>query len=130
MTVAIYCIIFAFILSYLPKIPVAIAMYKLDNRYDNNYPRDQQARLTGFGKRALSAHLNSFEIFPAFAAAVIVAHIVTGPSSLVDNLAVAFVLSRIVYIILYLANLAWLRSLVWAIGFFIVLAIFLSDYFH
>ncbi len=129
MTIAFACICIAFLVSYLPKIPTAIAMYRMDKRYDNNYPRDQQSRLTGFGKRAYSAHLNSFEIFPGFAAAVILSHISLGSSDTLDNLSIAFVLSRLVYIGLYLADLATLRSLVWTIGFGIVIAIFLLPIF-
>jgi uncharacterized MAPEG superfamily protein len=52
MTIIYASIFFSFLLIYIAKIPVAYAMYKLDNKYDNSYPRDQQARLTGWGKRA------------------------------------------------------------------------------
>lgn len=51
--------------------PVARAMAEEGGgRYDNHHPRAQQARLTGFGARALAAHLNSIEAFPLFAAGV------------------------------------------------------------
>ena len=64
MNIAVICIILAGALIYVSKIPVAIAMAKLDGRYDNHHPRAQQARLTGFGARALAAHQNAIEAFP------------------------------------------------------------------
>ena len=44
----------------------------------------------------------------------------------VDQLAVAFIVARLVYGAMYLANLAPLRSLVWAVGFGLTIAIFLA----
>lgn len=125
MTIAFYCVFLAFLVNYLPKIPTAFAMYKLDNRYDNEHPRDQQSRLTGFGKRALSAHLNSFEIFPAFAVSVIISHLSEADPNDIDTLAIVFVVSRLVYIGLYLANMHLLRSTVWSVGFASVIFLFL-----
>lgn len=125
MTTYFLCVLIAFLLSYLPKIPTAWAMYKLDNRYDNNHPRGQQERLTGFGKRAYSAHMNSFEIFPAFAAAVIIAHITGVNAEILNQLSIGFVASRVLYIALYLVNYSFLRSTVWAVGTGIVVWIFL-----
>ena len=51
--------------------------------YNNHNPRDQQADLEGWGKRALSAHLYGFEGFAPFAAAVFVAHLAGGSAGLV-----------------------------------------------
>ncbi|MCC5814246.1 MAG: MAPEG family protein [Leptospira sp.] len=125
MTIYFLCVLIAFLLNYLPKVPTAWFMNKVDSGYDNRYPRDQQAKLTGMGKRALGAHLNSFEIFPAFAAAVIIAHITGANVEILNYLSIAFVVSRIFYIAFYLLNLHLIRSTVWTIGFGIVIWIFL-----
>ena len=81
--------------------------------------------LDGFAERAHSAQLNSFEVTPAFAAAVIIAHL-AGTASLVtiNVLAVLFITSRLLYIICYLADWAMLRSLVWAVGMALIASFF------
>ncbi len=71
----------------------------------------------GSARRAHAAQLNSFEVTPAFAAAVIVAHLVGNAELVTINvLAVLFITSRLLYIICYLADWAILRSLVWFVG--------------
>ena len=76
MTYPFYCMAAAFLLTYLTKAPLAMAMAKeSESGYDNRNPRDQQARLSGWGKRSLAAHQNSFEVTPVFAAAVIAAYL-------------------------------------------------------
>lgn len=120
-----WCILAAWVVVYLTKAPVAVAMQQAGG-YDNHHPRAQQAALTGWGARALAAHQNAFETFAPFAAAVLVAHLAGGPAAIVDGLSVAFVLSRIAYVACYIADLATLRSAVWGIGWLATGALFLS----
>ena len=75
MTVPFTCVAIAFVFLYVSKFPVGLAMARMPKGYDNRHPRDQQAQLTGWGKRALAAHQNGFESFPAFASAVLVSHV-------------------------------------------------------
>ena len=72
MTTLIICLFIAALLPFIAKIPVAIAMHKL-NGYNNNHPRAQQAELTGFGARALAAHQNAFESLAIFAPSILLA---------------------------------------------------------
>jgi len=109
----------------LPDAPVALAMARQPGGYDNKTPRDQQASLQGWGRRAVAAHLNGFEAFPAFAAAVLVASIAGGDPVWTTRLAVAFVTARTLYLPLYIFDLDRLRSLVWGVGFVSTVAIFL-----
>lgn len=125
MAIHLWCIAAAWILVYAGKLPVAVAMHKAGG-YDNRHPRAQQAALTGWGARSVAAHLNGFETFAPFAAAVLVAHISGASTGLVDILAVVFVVSRVIYVGLYLADLASLRSLVWTFGWLATLGLFLS----
>ena len=91
----------------------------------NHDPRTILDGLHGFAKRAHSAQLNSFEVTPAFAAAVIIADIVGNAQPVtIDVLAVLFVTSRMLYIICYLADWALLRSIVWFIGMGLVVSFF------
>ena len=115
MTTLIICLFFALLLPLLAKGPVAYAMAKLSG-YNNNHPRDQQSKLTGFGARALAAHQNAFESVILFAPAVILALVTGNTQQNIIILAVVHVISRVLYNILYLLDLSLLRSIVWAIS--------------
>src|SRR5690606_4239357 len=91
MSIPFWCVFISALMIYLAKAPLAKAMKDESGRYDNNNPRAQQARLSGFGARALAAHQNSFEVFPLFAAGVLMAHASQANGVLVDALAVTFV---------------------------------------
>lgn len=125
MTIAFWCVVIVGILPY-----VAVGIAKMDKGYDNTAPRDWLASREGKQKRAYSAHLNSFEAFPFFAAGVIVAHLATAPANIVNALAVAFVLARIVYIWCYVTDRASVRSIIWVIGFGLTVALFVVAGIH
>ncbi len=121
MTIAYWCILVAAILPYL-TIFVAKAGAK---GFDNRRPREWYESFEGYRQRALWAQQNSFEMFPLFAAAVIIAHLAGATQAWVDGLAIAFVASRIAYLVCYIADLALLRSLVWTLGFGCCVALFI-----
>jgi uncharacterized MAPEG superfamily protein len=106
----------AWLLIYAPRILVIIASRQQFGRLENNHPRDQQAKLSGWGRRALAAHENAFESFAPFAAAVLVAHIGGGDPRWIEIGAATYLISRVVYIALYVANLGLPRTAVWAVG--------------
>jgi len=122
MTILMICLLVAAMLPYLAKVPVAIAMNK-QGGYDNKHPRDQQAQLTGFGARALAAHQNAFESLMVFAPAVLLAIAVGANGAFIQQLAIAHVIARILYNILYLLNISTFRSIAWAVGLGCSLAI-------
>ena len=115
MTIPFYCILAMIVVTYLSKVPVAIAMAKLGG-YNNRTPRDQQAQLTGWGRRALAAHQNSFEVFPVFTAGVFIAHLSGADPVWSARLALLFVVSRVAYLFFYWYDLDKLRSLMWMVG--------------
>lgn len=111
----IYSLIVAGLLPYLAKIPVAIAMHEAGS-YDNHYPREQQAKLKGFGARALAAHQNAFESLIVFSSAILLA-IATGTTNEnIQLLAILHVGFRVLYHMLYLLNIGFLRSVCWAVA--------------
>jgi len=122
MTIAFWCVLVTGLLPF-----VAIGIAKADKEFlrNNNQPRDWEAKFTGKRARAHAAHLNTFEAFPLFAAAVIIAAFCKAPPTIVDNIAIAFLLARVVYIWCYVADRATLRSVVWMVG----LALTISLYF-
>lgn len=117
MTTLIVCLLITVVMPYLTKLPVGYAMQKSKGGYDNNHPRAQQARLEGFGARAVGAHQNCFESLAVFSTAALTAIATNHVTATIMNLAILYVLSRIVYIFLYLMNFATLRSTVWFVGF-------------
>jgi uncharacterized MAPEG superfamily protein len=123
MTVALWCILIAIFLPY-----VCTWFAKISGGFrlkDNHDPRDFLDSLEGVGRRAHAAQLNGFEVTPAFAAAVIVAHLAGNAELVTINvLSVLFITSRLLYIICYLADWATLRSLVWFVGMALIVSFF------
>ena len=124
MTFAYGCVLIAALLPYF-----TVAVAKSNKGFDNHLPRAWLGRLEGRPARAHAAHLNGFEAFPFFAAAVIIAHQLHAHQDWLNALAALFILTRIGYVACYLADLASLRTLVWVVGFGLTVAIFLLGAF-
>jgi uncharacterized MAPEG superfamily protein len=122
MSIAYWCVLVAALMPY-----VAVSIAKAGGeRYNNRHPRLWLDRQQGFRARANAAQANSFEAFPFFAAAVIIAHLTAAPQERIDALAVMFVVARVAYIACYLADWHWVRSAVWLVGLMTTLTIFVS----
>jgi uncharacterized MAPEG superfamily protein len=125
MTVAFWCVLIAIFLPYLCISVAKFSGGKFGLR-ENHDPRAFLDNLEGFARRAHCAQLNSFEVTPAFAAGVIIAHIADNAELVtIDVLAVLFITSRLLYIICYLADWAVLRSLVWFVGMALIASFFI-----
>jgi uncharacterized MAPEG superfamily protein len=122
MTIAIWCILIAAALPYVA--------FSFVNGIDANQPRTSVASLEGRAARAYGAQLNGFETFPLFAAAVIVSHVVGGPSLTANVLAVIYVLLRIGHMAVYIAGRQPLRSAAWAAAQLVAVAIFITPLFR
>ena len=124
MTVALWCILIARFLPPLCALIAKVSSGRFGMR-DNHDPRAFLDTLSGLPRRAHAAQQNSYEAFPAFAAAVLVADIVGNAEQVTqDVLGVMYITSRLLYIICYLADWAALRSLVWLAGLAIIVAFF------
>lgn len=123
MTVAFWCV---FVAAILPYVPFGLASGKLDP----HAPRLGAPALEGLAARAYGAHLNGFEAFPFFAAAVIVSHIVEGASATVGWLALAFIVARLVHMAFYLTDRQPLRSASFFVGLALTVVIFIHPAFH
>lgn len=122
MTTALWCVLAAALLPYL-----ATTIAKAGgSRYNNRDPRTWLEKQDGFRRRANSAQLNSFEAFPFFAVAVIVAQMLQAPQERVDALAIIFVAARVGYLVAYLGDWHWARSIAWLMGWLACLFIFVS----
>jgi len=121
MTIANWCVLAACVLPVVTmgvaKASVGMKSRKNEQGYDNANPREWAGHLTGWQARANAAQANGFEALPLFIAAVLLAQQAHADQARIDTLALAFIGIRVVYIAMYLMNLATLRSLVWAAGF-------------
>lgn len=124
MTLAYWCVLIAIVLPYLGTASAKFLGPGYGPRA-NQDPRAFLGSLQGWRKRADNAQQNGFEVTPAFAAAVIIAHLAGGATQgLIDQLAVAFIVSRVLYLLCYLAGWGVLRSLVWFAGMGVIVALF------
>jgi uncharacterized MAPEG superfamily protein len=119
MTIALWCVLAGGLMPYL-----FASVAKVGAPIDNRNPRDSADALIGYRRRAFAAHLNTFEAFPFFAIAVLAAQTQGGNQDQINELALVWVGLRVIYFALYLGNLAALRSLAWAIGALVAVAIF------
>jgi uncharacterized MAPEG superfamily protein len=120
MTLADWCILIA---ALLPLIALAPAKILGGQDYDNARPRAPGYYGEGWRSRAWGAHLNGYEAFPFFAAAVLLAEMRQVPQGLVDALAIAFTAVRIGYVGSYLSDRPRLRSGLWAVGLVLNIAL-------
>ena len=124
-----WCVLVA---SLLPIVCAGIAKYgtfgkrRSEGGFDNDDPRSWLARQTGWRARANAAQANSFEALPFFIGAVVIAQQLGADPARVGGLAAAFVLLRIVYVGLYVAGVATMRTLVWTSALAVNIAILFS----
>jgi uncharacterized MAPEG superfamily protein len=121
MTIAYWCVLAA---ALLPFAFTGAAKFGGERRYNNRKPREYLDQLEGWRKRAHWVQVNSFEAFPAFAAAVIIAHLAGAAQGAIDGLAVAFIALRVIYGLCYIFDKHVLRSTVWMVGMGCVIALF------
>ena len=130
-TVALWCV---FVAALLPIGCAGVAkagMFGKPRReggYDNENPRVWLARQKDWRARANAAQANSFEAFPFFAAAVIIAHQLGAAQGPLDALAFLFVVLRLVYIMMYVADSATIRSIIWVLALAVNIGIMFVGY--
>jgi uncharacterized MAPEG superfamily protein len=130
-TLAYWCVLVA---ALLPIVCAGIAKWgafgkpRRDGGFDNENPRAWLARQTDWRARANAAQANSFESLPFFIGAVVIAHQLGAYQTRLDLLAFVYVVLRVVFILLYVANLANVRSLVWSLALVVNVAILFAGY--
>ena len=130
-TVAYWCVLF---MAILPVACAGLAKYGMfgksrrDGGYDNHNPRAWLARQIDWRGRANAAQANTFEALPFFFAAVIIAHQLQAQQTVVDILAFVFVVLRISYVLMYVADMAKTRSAIWFAALLINIWILLTGF--
>ena len=124
MSLAYWCVLIAALL------PTVIATYaKAGSGRNNHHPRDVVDSLPAPRRRAYAAHLNAFESFPFFAAAVIIATTLGAPVHTVNVLAGVYIVLRIAHAIFYIRDIPGARSAVFTIALLVNIAIFVLPAF-
>ena len=126
MTAPLWSLFIAALLHGFSKLPLIIAQVKQPGGYDNRTPRQQQNQLNEWGQRALAAHQNQIESFPLFAAGVLVVTATETLSESITALCIIYLIARVLFIGLYVKNLATYRSIVWGVGFLASLALIIA----
>ncbi|MFP5446933.1 MAG: MAPEG family protein, partial [Betaproteobacteria bacterium] len=125
-TVAYWCVLIAALLpmgcAWLAK-SGSFGKSRKDGGFDNRDPRAWMARQTDWRARANAAQANSFEGLPFFIGAVIIAHLLGAGQTLLDMLALLYVMLRIFYIMMYVSDMPTVRSVVWAAAFLVNIGI-------
>ena len=130
-TIAYWCVLF---MAILPIVCTGIAKYGMfgksrrDGGYDNHNPRAWLARQIDWRGRANAAQANTFEALPFFFAAVIIAHQLQARQIVVDILAFMFVVLRMSYVLMYVADMAKTRSVIWFAALLINIWILLTGF--
>jgi uncharacterized MAPEG superfamily protein len=116
MTVAEWCLFGAMMLALLTLAPVKPLAGR---EFDNANPRSPRFYQKPIRRRVLGAHLNGLETFPFFAVSVLLAEFRHSPQMWIDDLAIAFLLTRLAFVAAYIGNRATLRTILWnaAMGF-------------
>ena len=101
-------------LVYAPFMAVGFA--RMSAGYDMNAPRAMFDRLPDWGKRATWAHQNSWESFLLYTAAALMAYVSGADSEAIRWAVVAYLVARLFFSVFYIANVAPLRSMMFAVG--------------
>ena len=75
--------------------------------------REGLPELTGWAGRAKRAHLNMIENLVLFAALVLIAAVAGKANAMTAMGALIFFWGRLAYAVIYLAGIAWLRTVAW-----------------
>ena len=130
-TVAYGCVLVAALLPILCAGIAKSGMFgkpRAQGGYDNHDPRAWLAQQRDWRARANAAQANSFEAMPFFIGAVIIAHQLGAAQTPLDILALGWIFLRLLYILLYVADQAMLRSGVWTLALLVNVGILFLGY--
>ena len=130
-TIAHWCVLVA---CLLPIMCAGLAKWGMftksrrDGGYDNNNPRAWLLRQTDWRARANAAQANTFESLPFFIGAVIIAHQLGAAQTRLDIACLLWVLLRMLYVMMYVGDLATARTGAWTAAFVLNIVILFLGY--
>ncbi|MDF1724979.1 MAG: MAPEG family protein [Alcanivorax sp.] len=108
-----------FAISFLPIFLAWAGVYfriRQFGTFDNYHPRQQQAALVGAGARVQGAQANAWESLTVFTMVCFIAYASGLDLNQLDGVALLYLAARVLHPILYITNLAWFRSAIYAVG--------------
>ena len=124
MTTPFWCLFAALFFPYILNGITVYFKVKQLGSVDNRHPRLQATQLEGAGARAWAAQQNAWEALLVFGPAVIVAHLAGADPDASSMTCFVFLGARVLHAICYIANLAPLRTLMFAVGTICCLRLF------
>ena len=119
MTVPLSCLVLLVFIPYLLAGAGAwqrkVQLGEVDNK---NWRATQLPKLTGVASRIYSAQANTWEAIGLFTVCVVAAHLAGADAQQSAIAAVIFLAARVIYTVLYLADLDKLRTAVFLVGQF------------
>ena len=88
-----------------------------------NYTDPEPRPVPLWGKRAYRAHLNAVEVFSAFAALVIVAHLTGCANAMTARWAMLFFWFRLAHFVVYMFGWPYIRTVIFTVGFVCIMGI-------
>ena len=123
MEIALWCVVAVIVIPYLLIFMTRLPDITLEK---NLSPRIVSESFSGVRQRLFWAHMNGLEIIAPFAAAVIIAQNLHVNQQTIDILAISFVVSRVLYTMMYAANRGLLRSLMFIAGMICITGLFIA----
>ncbi|MEM7220929.1 MAG: MAPEG family protein [Pseudomonadota bacterium] len=119
MTTILICLLIGVLLPYVVAGLTAPYRSRQFGKIELNTPRAQESELTDAGHRASASQSNAWEALTAFGAANLMAHLAgVDPAAGWSTAAMIWAAARIVHPIAYIADVAALRVLAFAVGMF------------
>ncbi|KAJ1652567.1 hypothetical protein IWQ61_007124 [Dispira simplex] len=119
------CVFATLLLWVVSLVPLYLARRSSEGIYYHEAPRMQYASVDAARARLLGVHENSFEAFVFFALAILFNRAGLGSHVAADVLSIVVVISRALYVVVYLLNLSTLRTIIWTIGMISTLVIYI-----
>jgi uncharacterized MAPEG superfamily protein len=126
-TTPLWCLVIVALLPYVLSFTAGYFRMRQFGGIDNKHPRQQQAKMEGVGARAVAAQQNAWEALAFFTAGVAVVHLANpeaARSATAANLSLAFLATRLIHPLVYLANADIIRSAVFLVGLACVAGLF------
>jgi len=109
-------LLFSVVLTFVQVVIAAAAANQVVGLNTLAGNRDDLPVLTGFAGRAKRAHLNMLENMVLFSALVLIAVVAQKTNATTALGAMIFFWARLLYAVIYLIGIPWLRTLAWAVS--------------
>ena len=109
-------LLFSVLLTFVQMLIAATAAHQVVGLNTLAGNRDDLPVMTGFAGRAKRAHLNMLENMVLFSALVLVAVVANKTNATTAMGALIFFWARLIYAVIYLLGVPWLRTLAWVVS--------------